>query len=923
MSGKNNSRQIGLLAGSVLLGLYAATAVAAEQAPSETPPEVQADAAVAGGAGAETTLDAVRVTGSRVMSAGFESPTPVTSITQEQIQAEAPNNIVDFINTLPAMSNTRSPTQGNNAISSGATGMSLLDLRGLGADRTLVLVDGRRHVGSTLQGSVDANTLPTGLIRGVDIVTGGASSVYGSDAVAGVVNFMLDKYYTGTKGFLQAGRSGYHDDEQTSAGISFGQAFADGRGHVLLSAEHATSDGVGAARDRSWFRGWGTMVNPDWVDGNGEPNQIIVPFLNRPNEAVGGLVTSGPLQWMAFSPDGSPRRFDHGLLDPTGTSSSGGELDGHFAPVSLKGASERHNAFARGSFWINDDFELFTELSHARSRVRTNASYNYYGGSLTIFRDNAYLHPDVAAAMDGVGISSFAYGLLLGEASPNVQTTTDRAVVGLSGTLGETWTLDAYYQYGRSKLHTQVLNTANTKHMKLALDAVVDPASGNVVCRSTLSDPGNGCVPLNTFGGAFMSTQALAYVLGTPELRQTMKQEVLSASLRGEPVELPAGPLVTAFGVEARRESVDGWADPAGQAREWLFGNFLPTQGENRVKEAFAEALVPLLEDTLSLNTAARVADYSYSGTAFTWKLGLSWSPLDSLTIRTVRSRDIRAPNLAELYQAGVTQRQNVNDPWFGNIRRNIERVSRGNVALRPEEADTFSLGIVFSPWDNFQGALDYYQIDISDAITTLSNQQIVDRCYDGDADLCRLVDRDASGALVGLTSSPVNVANRTIRGVDTDLVYRQPLRMGEDASLELRLLATRLLESTSETPFASYDYAGENTGSSVKWRALGTATLRSGPARLGASVRFVGSGVLDNTWVEGVDIDDNHVPSTWYLGLSGGYRFGDDRFEAYFDVDNLLDKAPVRIGSNNNGINSTLYDVIGRYYSMGLRFSF
>ncbi len=503
MSGKNNSRRIGLLAGGVLLGLYGAAAAAAEAVPPGSAADASADAGIAG---TETTLDAVRVTGSRVMSAGFESPTPVTSITQEQIQAEAPNNIVDFINTLPAMANTRSPTQGNNAISSGATGMSLLDLRGLGADRTLVLVDGRRHVGSTLQGSVDANTLPTGLIRGVDIVTGGASSVYGSDAVAGVVNFMLDKYYTGTKGFLQAGRSGYHDDEQTSAGISFGQAFADGRGHVLLSAEHATSDGVGAARDRSWFRGWGTMVNPDWVDGNGEPNQIIVPFLNRPNEAVGGLVTSGPLQWMAFSPDGSPRRFDHGLLDPTGTSSSGGELDGHFASVSLKGASERHNAFARGSFWINDDFEVFTELSHARSRVRTNSSYNYYGGSLTIFRDNAYLHPDVAAAMDGAGISSFAYGLLLGDASPNVQTTTDRALVGLSGTLGEAWTLDAYYQYGRSKLHTQVFNTANTTHMKLALDAVIDPASGNVVCRSTLSDPGNGCVPLNTFGGAFMST---------------------------------------------------------------------------------------------------------------------------------------------------------------------------------------------------------------------------------------------------------------------------------------------------------------------------------------------------------------------------------------------------------------------------------
>lgn len=914
----DHHKQLNVISGGVLLaGSLCMGSALARQDPAQTTP------ASAGGATPKT-LDAVSVTGSRVMSAGFESPTPVTSITQEQIQAEAPNSIVDYINTLPSMANTRSPTQGNNAISSGATGMSLLDLRGLGADRTLVLVDGRRHVGSTLQGSVDANTLPTGLIRGVEIVTGGASSVYGSDAVAGVVNFILDKYYTGTKGYVQGGRSGRGDDEQTNVGISFGQGFADDRGHFLVSAEHATADGVGAVRDRPWYRGWGTMVNPQWTAGSNQPNQIIVPYLNRPNEAVGGLITAGPLRWMAFSPDGSPRRFDPGMLDAAGASSSGGELDGHFASVSLKGASERHNAFARGSFWINDDFEVFAEASHARSRVKTNASYNYYGGSLTIYRDNAYLHPAVADAMDNAGVGSAAYGLLLGDASPRVQTTTDRAVVGLSGNLGDNWALDAYYQYGRSKLHTQVRNTTNSTRLRLALDAVIDPATGNVVCRSTLSNPGNGCVPLNTFGGAHMSAQGLAYVQGTPESRQTMKQEVLSASLRGEPVQLPAGPLVTAFGVEARRESVEGWADAAGLAREWLFGNFLPTKGENKVKEAFAEALVPLVEDKLSLNAAARVADYSYSGTAFTWKAGLTWSPLDSLTIRSVRSRDIRAPNLAELYQAGVTQRQNVNDPWFGNIRRNIERVSRGNLALRPEEADTVSLGVVFSPWDGFQGAVDYYQIDISDAITSLSNQQIVDRCFDGDADLCKLVQRDANGALSGLTMSPVNVANRTVRGVDTDLMYRQPLQaLGEDASLEWRLIATRLLKSTSETPFASYDYAGENTGSSVKWRALSNVTLHRGPLRLGASVRFVGSGVLDNTWVEGVDIDDNHVPSTWYLGLSGGYKFGGDRFEAYFDVDNLLDKAPVRIATNTNGINGVLYDLVGRYYSVGMRFNF
>jgi len=291
-----------------------------------------------------------------------------------------------------------------------------------------------------------------------------------------------------------------------------------------------------------------------------------------------------------------------------------------------------------------------------------------------------------------------------------------------------------------------------------------------------------------------------------------------------------------------------------------------------------------------------------------------------------VRSRDIRAPNLGDMYQTGVTQRQNVNDPWFDDTRRNIERVSEGNLDLTPEIADTSSLGVAFRPtWlQGFQGAVDYYQINIRDAISRLTNQQMVDRCYDGDQTLCEYVLRDATGALSGLISKPVNIAERKVRGVDIDLSYRVGLAsLAPDARLDLRLLATRLLESSTRNPFDSYDYTGENTGSSVRWRALTTATYRQGPARLGATVRFVGPGVLDNSWINGVDIDDNAVPSAWYLGLFGSYAFSDDQYEAFFRISNVLDKAPVVIANNNNGFNPTLYDVVGRDFSIGLRFKF
>lgn len=871
------------------------------------------------------TLDAVKVSGSRVVSQAATAPTPLTTIEREQIDMAAPNNIADYVNTMPSMVGDRSMTAGNNAISSGSTGMNRLNLRGLGSDRTLVLVDGRRHVGSTLQGNVDANVLPNALIRSVDVVTGGASSVYGSDAVAGVVNFLLDTRYTGTKGYVQVGESARGDDAQFNAGASFGTPFAEGRGHLLFNAEHATSDGVSSVRERDWWQSWGVMANPRRGEA-GQPSDIVVPWLNRPNEAPGGLITAGPLQWTTFGPDGAPVRFDPGLVDPTGSRSSGGDMDGHFAVVALKGVSERNNTFARASFEIGETFEVFAEGSWARSVVNTGASYNYYGGNLTLNVDNGFLNPITRQAMVDAGIASARFGLVYGVSSPRVESRTSRFLAGTTGMLGDNWELDAYYQYGRSVLNTDVHGTTNTARMALAFDAVVNPANGQVVCRSTLANPGNGCVPYNAFGEGNATQQAVDYVTGTPWFDQYMEQQVASATITGTAATLPAGDLVTAFGIEHRRESVRGSNDPDSNDLSWLFGNFSATPGENRVNEAFAEALVPVFQDSLSINAAARVADYSYSGTAFTWKLGAVWTPGEQWLVRGVRSRDIRAPNLGNLYQTGATQRYNLRDPWNGGVIRNIMRVSTGNLDLRPEVSDTYSLGVVFSPnaVPGLHASVDYYHIEIADAISTLSNQQMVDRCYEGDPQLCRLVHRDGTGALSGLNSTPVNIAQATMRGLDVDLGWRRPLAsLGGDTMLTLRGLATRVFQDRSENPYSWSEDAGENSGSTPKLRAHVSATLDRGPLRLGANARFVSAGKLDNDWIEGVDIDDNSVGSAWYLGLQGSYKLADGRWEVYGKIDNALDRNPARIASVNNGFSGTLYDVIGRYYSVGVRFDF
>lgn len=842
----------------------------------------------------------------------------------EELELAAPSNIADYLNTMPALVGSASTTTGNNAISSGNTGMSLLDLRGLGASRTLVLVDGRRHVGSTLAGNVDANTLPTGLIESVEVVTGGASSVYGSDAVAGVVNFKLNKDYVGTKGFIQGGQSRYHDDNRVTTGLTLGRGFAQDRGHFLMDVEYSHSKGVENARRRSWWKGWGTITNTDTLHSDNAPDRITVPYENRATEAPGGVITSGPLKWTTFDPDGSPRLFDPGRLDRGGVRSSGGELDGHYAPMSLKGDIERHNVFARGSFELTNAVEIFAEGTHAQSVVNTNSSYNYYNGNLTIHSDNPYLDPAVRDQMNAAGETSADYGLLLGVASPRVKVKTNRAVVGVNARVGPDWKLDAYYEYGESKKSGQVLNTANTDHLRLALDAVEDPATGRVVCRSSLENPDNGCVPINTFGGANISDRAREYVMGTPWHQQTVTQKVASVSMHGPAYTLPAGDMEVAFGLEHRSESVRGGTDEASRNNEWTFGNFLPSFGTNRVTEAFGEILAPLLpDDKLSFNGALRRTRYSYSGSVTTWKGGLVWRPVDALLVRGVRSRDIRAPNLANLYEAGRTQRQNIEDPWFDNISRNLERVQTGNLDLKPEVAYTSSIGLVFmAPGkSSFQGSIDYYDIKIHDAITTLSNQQIVDRCYEGDKSLCALVDRDDTGAVVGLTRAPINIAKRENKGVDIDMIYTSRLASG--GSIDFRLKGNRLLKAINKNPYSQIDYLGENSSGRAKYRALGSATFRKGPLRLGATFRFISKGVVDNSWIEGVDIDDNHVPSAWYLDLAGAYSFANDRLEAYARINNVLDRAPPRIASVGLGYSGKLYDGIGRYTSIGLRFRF
>ncbi len=409
-------------------------------------------------------------------------------------------------------------------------------------------------------------------------------------------------------------------------------------------------------------------------------------------------------------------------------------------------------------------------------------------------------------------------------------------------------------------------------------------------------------------------------------------------SVSGDLFNIWAGAVSSAMGAEYRKEEITGTADPISLVNGFFTGNYKPTVGDYDVKEAFFEVVAPLARDlpalkVLDFNGAVRYTDYSLSGDVTTWKLGLTYTPVDDLRLRAVRSRDIRAPNVGELFQAGQTQRNDVVDTTRPNRPTlSISRVTSGNTALTPEIADTVSFGLVYSPsWlPQFSASIDYYSIDITDAIATLGNQEIVDRCAAGETQACSLIVRDGAGNITQLLAIPINVAEQETNGFDFQASWRQDI--GSFGTLTFRALLSHidtltLINGPVKTEYAGLNSVGIYNTPDLRW--FGSIDYAINEISLTTSVRGFSSGVYDNAWVSGVSIDDNSIPGATYVDLAGSYRFDltdTGRVEAYFKVENLLDKDPeVVAGAGISALqtNPALYDVIGRAYRVGFRMSF
>jgi outer membrane receptor protein involved in Fe transport len=896
-------------------------------------------------------LNEIVVTGSRVVVDGTQAPTPVTVVSADQLQLASPGPIGVALNQLPEFRGSVGPQTGGVS-STGPNSGSFLNLRNLGTDRTLVLLDDRRAAPSAILGTTDTNLLPQELIKRVDIVTGGASAAYGSDAVSGVVNFMLDTDFQGLKGSLQGGTSTHNDAGSGKATLTAGTNFADNRGHVVFSGSYFDSSGINET-DRTWS-------NEKWglVPSASNPALLI----HSPN-VVGGSVTSGgvivspPFTGIQFGPGGVPKAYNSGTNNDFLNQIGG---DGAWPYTNLQASVTTKSFFTHVKYDVTSSLQVFGEagFAEAHNNYMQVQQYQVVGLSgLTMFSNNPYIPAALQQQMTALHVPGFVMGRLDTDLGPpataDALNDTYNVVAGVKFDAGGGWTVNGYYEHGDNRQRVDTLNNVNDEHLYAAADAVTDPATGSPVCRVTLTNPSlyPGCVPINLFGQGAPSKAAAAYVLGTSSYITKLHQDVVSASVRGEPFSTWAGPVALGGGAEYRREAVDQTSDAvsqqinsatdlpglpatlAGGLGGWILTNAQPVAGSYNIKEAFFETLVPLAKDlpgarALDLNAAVRYADYSTSGGVTSWKAGLSWKPIADLRIRATRSRDIRAPNIAELYAGSLEGQSAIFDRQNNNASTPVITNQIGNPNLKPEIADTFTGGFIYQPsWlTGFSATVDYYNIDLKGAVSSLTAQQTVDECAAGAPRACANIQRNGAGTITRIDLPNLNLDALKTSGVDFELSYRTPVPFG---NLHLRSIASFVDAFITEVPGApSINYAGEvGRSPNPRWSGNVNATYEAGPFRAFLQERVIGPGKLDVTKITGVTIDNNNVEAIYYTDLTLGYAMGEKaNYQAFLTINNLFNRDPP-IAPNGSLIffptNTALYDVVGRYFTVGLKGKF
>jgi outer membrane receptor protein involved in Fe transport len=926
-------------------------------------------------------LETVTVTGTRISNPNVISPTPISVLSAADIKATGAINIGDLMTTLPQLAT--SFTMGNSNRFIGTAGESFQDLRNLGTSRTLVLVNGRRFVGASAgDTSVDVNLIPADWVERVEIITGGASAVYGADAVTGVVNFILKKNYQGANLHAQLGTSEHGNFNKGLISLTGGMNFADNRGNIAASVEHTEQDEL-MFHDRFGNKAYASILTPDgpydsalFANGGGYTNYAGGTFSTGSSTAIG--------KRYVFNPDGSVRHQNfNGPYDNTGRCSDCDRTDVNQV-LQLQPKYKRTTLSSVASFDITPEQHLYAEgtYSHVDVTKSGQPAFGSGGSAYVITRDNAYIDPTLAAVMDANKLKSIKvarFDLDAGLRGEDTKRNTTRGVIGANGVIAGDWEYDASVNYGWTDETRHNLNNRINDRFYASIDAVRDP-SGNIVCRSSLNpnavnpnaggvlDPialGGGCVPTSIFGVGAINSAAAQWFNTTTTTTSRLTQfvgggTVTNNNLFQMPFDAGAASLVA--GAEFRRESSRQITDPLDVAGLTFLNAIPPSSGAYNVKEGFVETAMPLLTNrpfvqNLTFDAAARFSDYSTIGHTKAWRWGLDWAIDGNVRLRGTLSSAVRAPNIGELFggqsqnyftitdPCSAKQIKNGPDPavraancqalgipagWTSSNTATIAGISGSNPDLKPEHGRTWTGGIVLTPefLPGFGLTADYWNIKLTDAISAPSGTDIANHCVDSTTGInnpyCANALRGPDHELNFINSTNQNISSLSTSGVDIGAYYSHEVGPGK---LRFDLDVTKVIAYT-EHPFQddpTNTVQDNGTLGFPKWKGMLRTSYTMNNWLFNWNMRYFSSMLR----VSNESYASNPLQTTpikagagFFNDVKAGYTFGKSGWQGYVGITNVFDRdPPVNIFGNSFG--GGLYDAIGRAYYAGFNYNF
>jgi len=959
----------------------------------------------------DSQLDDVVVTGSRIPQSNLVTTSPVTQVTGEDIDSTGVTRIEDLVSQLPQAFAAQ-----NSTVSNGASGTATVSLRNLGSSRTLVLIDGRRMgYGSPLDDAADLNQIPEQLVERVEVLTGGASAVYGSDAVAGVVNFIMRKDFEGVQidaqyGFyqhtndydgvgnvraeirrrgltnpaqFQLPQDEVSDGESRSVNVTMGVSSPDGRGNIMAYAGYRNNNPI-LQRDRDYS-----------ACAIAAPNAGSGPT----TYSCGGSATSVPGLFTDFAT----------FFQTIGAGRTFVPYDGNvhaynYGPTNYyQRPDERYTLGAFGRYQVNDKAEVFAQLmfSDYQSKSQIAPSGNFFVTN-SINCANPLLGPTQAATIGctaGDIAADNSRTLYIGRRNvegggrqDDLNYISYRGVAGVRGELAPGWNYDIAAQYSRVSLSRVYRNEFSIARLGRALD-VVD-VGGTPTCRSVVNGTDPDCVPYDVFIQGGLTQAALDYVQVPLVYTGETSQQVVTAAITGDTgwsLPTAASTVKVAFGAEYRRDALSSQpdvtftsGDGAGQG-----GPTIGIAGSVDVKEIFGEIQIPLADDqpwaySASLDAAYRRSEYGNFGTD-TYKIGADWAPIQDIRFRASYSRAVRAPNVIELFAAqgfglfdidfdpcDAVNRPAANGPvpasCIGGAPHQVtgvqsnsgalnspagqyNQLTGGNPNLNPEEADTFTIGVVFQPsiLPRFNLSIDYFDITIDGAIQTIGAGNTLNLCYNsGDADSCARITRNPANGALWVGSGVVqnlnnNIGGYSTSGIDINANYGIDLDdwgMANSGSLQFSFVGTWLeslvTDSGTGTPDAVYDctgfYGAVCGPTNPEWRhRFRTTWMTPWNLDLSGTWRFYGEGEIgvlgpDGSLNNGGTRLDRYLDSVHYFDLAASWQVM-ETVTVRAGVNNVLDRDPplsYGVGTTGNGNTyPQLYEARGRYFFFGVTANF